>query len=666
MRPQINIFISLFSGILLCKLQLIYAQNLDQQWRKLDSMAMDLPRDYADSAKNYALKALEIAKQNNNQRQLAITYHNLGLLSNEVNDFEKAIAYLEQGLKYVYNDTLKAAIYTDLGRAYDDSSRPDSAVVYILKGLEINETLGPAYEARSLRKLAFSYRSVAEYERSLSFFKKALQKEKEAGLDSYLKRSYMNIGLLYHDTDRYDSAIYYFKKSYALIDDVDIRGNAVYNNNMASCYLKMGKPKKALPFAKENLNWKLKLGDQESLTYAYNILSDLHLQLRNYAKAKEYATKAMTTIDTFPASHAKMNAYKYLLNSKIMLRDTTGTLELLKNTLSINQELFDNEKAKTFAELTVQYEANKKFTENQVLKSAAVADDTTINNQYAVILAGSIVVILLVALVLIIGDRSQQNRLAHLQMSEQKEEIEAQRNQLEEMNRTKDRFFGIISHDLRGPVNAFQGLSALTRMNLEKGDQDQIPELLDLMDKSSNRLSTLLDNLLNWALTQDGSFPYSPEAFRLEEKLMEVLDIFRSSARAKGITLKDSTDPSTTLFADANGFKTIVRNLLNNAIKYSKKGDIIEIKSLTKNQKVCLQISDTGAGMSQSQLNHLFNLEKNQSSPGTAGEKGSGLGLVLCKELIELNLGKITVESELGKGTTFEIEFPAHSIGQSV
>lgn len=633
-------------------------QNPDEEWRKLDSIAMELPGYLADSSLKYALKALTLAKQTKNDRQLAITYLHLGMLSNELNDFNVAIRYLNQGLFHANNDTTKAAAYTELGRAYDDSSRPDSAIYFILKGLEIHEKFGPEYEAKSLRKLAFSYRSIYEYEKSLGHFKLGLEKEKQAGLDSYIKRSYMNIGLLFQDLKQFDSAIHYYNKSYELIASDDLRGNAVYNNNMATVYIKLGKINKAIPYAEKNLKWKIKLGDQQSLTLAYNILSDIYLQLGDYQKAKDYGLAALQVIDTFPVSRTKLNAHRHLLDAKIMLRDTMDALKLLNSTLAIKNELFEKEKAEAFAEMTVQYDSKKKEYENQLLRTAALADGNTINNQYAIILAGSIVLVLMIALILIVVDRSKQNRIAHIKMTEQKEEIEAQRNQLEEINRTKDRFFGIISHDLRGPVNAFQGLSALTRMYLEQGDKDQIPELIDRMDQSSNRLATLLDNLLNWALAQQGSFPYSPESFKLDSPLNEVLGIFVSSAKAKGITIEDRTDHNTYLYADVNGFKTILRNLLNNAIKYSKKEDSITITGALAGDKYYLRIKDTGAGMNEDQLIHLFDLEKNASMPGTAGEKGSGLGLVLCKELIDLNNGEITVESELNKGTIFTVWFP--------
>ncbi|MEM9391507.1 MAG: tetratricopeptide repeat-containing sensor histidine kinase, partial [Bacteroidota bacterium] len=636
----------------------LLAQNLTTQWHRLESLAPETPKRFADSARNYTLQALAIARQNDNERQLAITYHKLGKFSNELRDFDGAITYLNLGLDHAKNDTVKAAIYIALGRTYSDLLKPDSAIIYTFRGLEINKRLGPEYEAKSLRRLAFCYRTMVKYDTSLSYLKRALEKEKQAGLDSCVKRSYMNIGLLYCDREQYDSAMYYFNKSYALISSNDIRGNAIYNNNIAITCLAQGNIKQAILYAEKSLEWKIKLGNHESLTFAYNILSDLYLELGDYQKAEDYAWSAINTIDSFPASRAKFNAHRHLLKAKIKLRDTTGALKLLNTTLAIQDELYEEDKARTSTKTTVQSDDGKKEYENQLLRNAALADDNTINNQYAIILAGSIVLILLVALVLIISDRSKQNRIAHLQMSEQKEEIEAQRNQLEEMNHTKDRFFGIISHDLRGPVNAFQGLSALTRMYLKKGNKDQIHALIDKMDSSSNRLSRLLDNLLNWALTQEGSFPYSPERFTLEDRLHEVLDIFPLSAKAKGISIEDLTDHSLAIYADPNGFKTIVRNLINNAIKYSKKGDTIKIKSFKEGELVSIQVCDTGAGMSPEQIEHLFNLETKESTPGTSGEKGSGLGLVLCQELIHLNKGKIGVESELYNGTTFTVTFP--------
>ena len=305
----------------------------------------------------------------------------------------------------------------------------------------------------------------------MEYFNLTLKKEYEAGLDDKYKRSYMNIGLLFHDMGLQDSAIHYFNKSHELMDDLDIRGQAIFNNNMASSYLKQGDPLSALPYAQENLALKMELGDQRSLANAYNILSDIHLRLKNPINAYKYASQAMVAIDTLPVTNTKINTYRYLIEAKIILTDTVGTLELLNTLLEMKEQLYEEEKTMAFASMTTKYDSEKKEYENQQLKNVVEADGIIINNQYAIIMAGSIVLVLMIALILIVADRSKQNRLAHIQMSEQKEEIQSQRDLLEEMNRTKDRFFGIISHDLRGPVSSFMGLSALTREYLENGDQ---------------------------------------------------------------------------------------------------------------------------------------------------------------------------------------------------
>ncbi len=634
-------------------------QEQKHSWKELDSMARSLPSHRLDSAEYYATQALELAKRDGLNGQMAKSYATLGRLNIESNNFRQAISLLNKGLEYASNDTIKADLYNALGRAYDELAKPDSAIVFILKGLEIYENFEPSYRARSFRNLGFVYRSMLEYEESLNFFKKERDIEQQFGLNDAYKRTLMNIGLLYYDMDQYDSAINYFDQSFALLDEErDAKGFAVYYNNMAASYMDMGQLEKALPYAKENLKWKKKLGDTESLAIAYNILSNLYYELNDFTRAETYASEAVMLTDTLPPSTAKLNALRCLVHAKIRVGDTTGTVGLLEKATDVSNELFEAEKTKAFAAISVQYEADRKEIENQLLKSNASSSQKTIRNQYFVILGGGILLLVLVTLIIIVWDRNKLIRSTHLQLNRQKEEMQAQKDLLEEVNRTKDRFFSIISHDLRGPVNSFQGLSALIKIYLENGQTEQISELIHAMDQSSQRLAGLLDNLLNWALTQEGAFPYNPESFELKPVILEIFNIFQSAAKAKEITVEHDIDPDFTVFADQNGIKTVLRNLLNNAIKYSKRGDRILINSTKTAESTIVSIKDTGIGISSTRLSCLFNMEKSTSLPGSAGEKGSGLGLVLCKELVDLNKGKIWAESEEGKGSTFFVELP--------
>ena len=235
---------------------------------------------------------------------------------------------------------------------------------------------------------------------------------------------------------------------------------------------------------------------------------------------------------------------------------------------------------------------------------------------------------------------------------------------LKEINaqkKLKDKFFAIISHDLRGPVNAFHGLTDIMKMYVKKGQFEELESMLDLIDSSTSQLSRLLDNLLNWASQELSEIPYNPEKISLKEMVVELLEIFQSAATAKSIDLVDETTENAIVWADKNTIMTILRNLINNALKFTNDNGSITIKSAIQDQKVAISIIDSGLGMSEDTLESLFSLTEGSSSYGTHGEKGVGLGLKLVKEFVTLNKGSITVKSEEGKGSEFTVLLPTAS-----
>ncbi|MEM6642470.1 MAG: tetratricopeptide repeat-containing sensor histidine kinase [Bacteroidota bacterium] len=229
--------------------------------------------------------------------------------------------------------------------------------------------------------------------------------------------------------------------------------------------------------------------------------------------------------------------------------------------------------------------------------------------------------------------------------------------ELAALNHTKDKFFSIISHDLRGPVGAFNGISMLIRGYLEEKSYSELKVLSDHIEKSAGSLSELLDNLLNWALQQQGSLPFKQVNFDLKQVLENCLEIFRSSAATKKISLVLDCDKSAFILADKDMVMTIFRNLTGNALKFTKSGGKVALKTMLEDGYVSVAIQDDGIGMSQEQQASLFKLNANRSY-GTAGESGLGVGLQLVHEFVTLNQGTITVASEEQKGSTFVVNFP--------
>jgi len=229
---------------------------------------------------------------------------------------------------------------------------------------------------------------------------------------------------------------------------------------------------------------------------------------------------------------------------------------------------------------------------------------------------------------------------------------------LKELNATKDKFFSIIAHDLRSPINSILGFLDLLINQYEEIEDQERKAFIKLIEENVNVTQKLLDNLLHWALSQSGKISFKPEKIHLSNIVQNIFETFRTASKLKKIDLLSDVSPDFTLFADVNMLTTILQNLTNNAIKYSNTGGSISINVESNSNQDIIVVSDNGIGMNEKTKNMLFKVGEHISSPGTADEIGSGLGLILCKDFIDRHHGEIWVESEEGKGSKFFVRIP--------
>ena len=250
------------------------------------------------------------------------------------------------------------------------------------------------------------------------------------------------------------------------------------------------------------------------------------------------------------------------------------------------------------------------------------------------------------------------NATLEQQVRERTAELEAQKLELAELNASKDKFFSIISHDLRSPFNALLGFAQILSENLERYPLEEIRQKVIYIRTAAERLYALLENLLTWSRIQRGAIEYNPEPLDLAEIAEDNVALFTPNAEQKQIRLHNSIQTQTFVYADYSMLNTVIRNLTSNALKFTSSGDHVTLSAKIAEQLVEIAVTDTGIGISAAVLPTLLRIDTHHTQVGTAGEKGTGLGLVLCKELIEKNGGRLWVESEVGKGSTFRFILP--------
>ncbi len=247
----------------------------------------------------------------------------------------------------------------------------------------------------------------------------------------------------------------------------------------------------------------------------------------------------------------------------------------------------------------------------------------------------------------------------HYKLYQQSLELKKQRKELQELNATKDKFFSIIAHDLRGPFNGFLGLTQLMAEELENLTSEEIKDFTLSMRNSAADMFRLLENLLEWARMQQGLITFNKQVDQLAPIVDESIAIILEPAKIKGIEINLDIPADITVFADRNILQTVVRNIVSNAVKFTPKGGKIKVSAkATNHNNVEISIEDTGIGMSSKMIDDLFRLDVQTNRKGTEGEPSSGLGLILCKDFIEKHGGKIWVESEEGKGSIFLFTIP--------
>ncbi|MCK9303982.1 MAG: HAMP domain-containing histidine kinase [Bacteroidales bacterium] len=233
--------------------------------------------------------------------------------------------------------------------------------------------------------------------------------------------------------------------------------------------------------------------------------------------------------------------------------------------------------------------------------------------------------------------------------------------ELNRLNADKDRFIQILGHDLRGPFNTLLGFSEILLENLRIYDIDQVEELIKLIHKASQQTFNLLEDLLLWSKSQAGKLPFEPQKIVFEVICAEVISSLIDTARTKNILINFSEEETTTFSADPNMLKTVLRNLLSNAIKFTNQNGFISVYTEKSGTDITITISDNGVGIEKEDIAKLWDVSHNFTTKGTAGEKGTGLGLALCREFVEKHGGRIWAESEPGKGSDFKFTMPLSS-----
>ena len=265
----------------------------------------------------------------------------------------------------------------------------------------------------------------------------------------------------------------------------------------------------------------------------------------------------------------------------------------------------------------------------------------------------------------LLEERQQQIEEQSEKLKRQTEELETKTKQLtvknvelDELIQMKDKFLSILAHDLKNPLNILMGFSNILKVKYDRLTDEKKKYYINAMKNTSENTYNLLENLLQWTLSQSRKIEFKPEIIALDKLIDANVNLFSEACKNKQIMLNKSLHPYCSVYADVNMLNTVLRNLIMNAIKFTYPGGKVSVNCNKENGAVNVAVSDDGIGMDQEKIGNLFRIDKTESNIGTAGESGTGLGLLLCKDFIEKNHGIIEVRSKLGKGSIFSFSLP--------
>ncbi|TAG37967.1 MAG: hypothetical protein EAZ31_10945 [Cytophagia bacterium] len=596
-------------------------------------------------------------------------------------------------------DTNYFAIYHEYAFAFY-AINPDSTIILAKKLLDWTIRNGNRrWESRALQDIAGAYYAKGNYPLALEYYFKALKIAEKIKDKKGIATCYNNLGNIYSSQKKNELSLKYYEKSQKIYIEInDKKGLATCLNNIANFYHQQKKYDKSLKLNFESLKLNEEINDIQGMAFNFNNIGFDYLKKEQIEKSLQYLKKALeickkigdddliseVLIGLGEVEIAKKEynlAIQFLLQSKNVSIKIGNKENLQKITLFLSQiyqkqgnfqealmqyqlhkvyydSLVNAENENNALQLQAQYEYDKKMAslKSEQQQRSLINDKQISDYRFYMILILCLLIMFMAGFLLVFRKERKITKVNNT-ISEQKVEIESQNAELEaqaehlkEVNALKDKLFSIIGHDLRSPLNQLKGILNI----LESGflDESEFKKVLPNLSQNVSNASSLLDNLLYWAESQMSGEMRKPKVFDLKSVIDNNIQLYTRQANQKGVTIETTIQSKIIVYADKDMMDLVVRNLLSNAIKFCSEGDSIEFSSkiIEKQAEIC--IKDTGIGIENKKIKKIFG-EGHTSERGTAGEKGTGLGLTLCKDFVEKNGGKIWVESEVGKGTQF-------------
>ncbi len=607
------------------------SEKIDADWARGEmyfrlAFLETMEGDY-DEALSYDLMSVKLFSQNSDSTQLFRAINDVGADYRDLGEYKEAYFYLTQSYQLAKRHNKKVpssqdslimaialhnigTVFTALGQ-YDISLSHLEAASKLSE--KIHDTEGPAYNHDEMGEL---YRKKGSFDLSEKNLLTGLGEARRLKIRVLIAGAQSHLANLYLDKKDYAKALLYY-------DSVRERQTSINNRfGLAECDLGVG-----------------------------IVMS----RSGNYDAALKLYMKSLEVSKALNARNLALTCYQELATLAEIKNDYRNALFYHKQHDALKDSLFNKATMEKLVQNQLRFETENKDTEIANLLQLRQQQDSEMRRQELVSNILVIVVALAIFLLYTVYRSGSRRKRINQLLLEHQEEIKRRSIELEQLNQVKDKFFSIISHDLRSPMNALSGTLDL----LEKNHitPEEFSNLTKTLRVQFNHTRTLINNLLDWTLLQMEKLSIQPEKVYLRPKVEESFEALRG-LYPKNIHMENNIPESVAGFGDPNIMTLVLRNLILNSLKFTESGGTISVKAAENGKDITVSVTDNGMGIKPEAQELLFEKTSSYSTRGTANEKGTGLGLILCKEFVEKNGGRIWLESEWGKGSTFYFTVP--------
>lgn len=672
----------------------------------------DILFQYPDSAQNYVGTILNRSKKIDYRYGIYSAYMFKGGLFWLRHELDQAIVAYKQALKYSDSEKSpdrKAKALGNIAMAYNQNLESDSAILYLNKTIAFAKEKKIAEQYRKgLFDLGIFYLYQGNYIEAFRNFEKTKEEVSNVQDSVLLMHLYGNFGVLYADLNKFDSALLYYNKALEVdekLSSEDFRSSNYLN--LGELFFRQKKDyKSAIYYYKKALECAVASNRYLPFKLRTDInIGNVFYEQQNLDSAKKYYDAALRSpiLDQVPDAKTALfvnlgtyysttndfvNAQSYL-DTGFALADNLGLMDYKKTALESMHALFEYKgdfkqslryykQFHAMSDTLLKHESNKelailefeKFLQKELLDNQGLIKENKEITQRMILSIG-VIVILLIFLYLLYHNFRKRKKLhimlankhndlkrVHAKLKVANEQLFAQQKELKALNHSKDKLFSILGHDLKAPFNGIHGIVGLLTKNWNVINDREKKEMMTMLFSSSQRASALLDNILNWGMTQEGLVQVEKQNVVLRHMLNEIAELFELQLKNKELDLTIEL-PNDLIELDTDGMllSRIVHNFINNAIKFTPKGGSIILRVEDLTNKIKLSVIDTGIGIPKDKISSIFNVDLGFRRSGTEGEQSTGMGLLLSKQYTKLIGASIDVISVEGKGSSFILSF---------